>query len=92
MKSQEQTCLLYTYTQLASTDPYTVDPRLSKPLWSADSSGVVDNQTVWINEMIKVMVIDNFPVVLIIAIELLKQKKTLLYTKTQQVQVHVAAG
>ena len=30
------------------------------------------------------MVIDNFPVVLTIAIELLKQK-TLLYTKKQQV-------
>ena len=67
-----------------------MDPRLSKPLWSADSSGVVDKiETVWINEMIKVIVIDNFPVVLTIAIELLKQE-TLFYTKKQQ--VHVAAG
>ena len=41
--------------------------------------------------MIKVMVIDNFPVVLTIAIELLK-RETLLYTKNQQVHVHVAAG
>ena len=90
MKSQEQACLLYIHVHsLLQLIRIQWTPDYPNPSGQPIAQVWWIIETVWINEMIKVMEIDNFPVVLTIAIELLKQE-TLFYTKKQQ--VHVAAG
>ena len=71
MKSQEETCLLYIHVhsllQLICIQWMLIiqTPLIAQVWWIIEIA--------WISEMIKVMVIDNFPVVLTIAIELLKR-------------------